>query len=166
MLYFVAGTLIIFTLVSILYQFGFFKKKFERINKLRILPNYSFFAPNPFKADYRLLCKVGLPDEGSWVELKTHKQFNLSRIAWNPSRYYNKAVIDACRRTMTDFKHLENKNLIKLSSNYIVMLSFISDFLATAKDNETIVRFAIVSTKGLEKIDLEDIYFFSFYHKI
>lgn len=161
MFYVISGILAIFLVASFLYQIKPLQPKLSKVDKLHILPNYSFFAPKPLTNDYRLVYKVISENETEWLELPMYKAFTPTRLFWNPFKYYNKGMIDTCQLLLNEFHSLENKNFIKVSSNYINIFLVISKCLKLTKDQSATVRFAILSCEGCEDVKVKNVIFAS-----
>jgi hypothetical protein len=166
MQYLIIGTLAIFTVASVLYQFKSMKSKLVKFDKLNILPNYSFFAPKPFENDYRLVYKIIAEEESEWTEVPMYRKFNLLRIFWNPFKYYNKGMIDSCQFLLTEFNALKNKNFIQVSESYINILLVISKCLNRKEKNTETIRFAILASEGIKSVKIKNVVFASFHQII
>ncbi|MCO6174322.1 hypothetical protein NHF50_04620 [Flavobacterium sp. NRK F10] len=156
--------LAIFTVVSILYQIKGLQKAIQKWDKFGLLPNYCFFAPNPLLNDYRIVFKRINSEQEEWEEVPIYMEFKIVRIFWNPFKYYNKGLIDSCHFLIDEFNVLENKKGIQFSVFYLNILTLISNFLKEERNykNESIVRFSIVSSKGIKDIAIDHVMFASY----
>lgn len=165
--YIVCGTLATLTVASVFHQINYTKGKLGRWDTWGILPNYSFFAPNPINRDFRLVYRLMDEADGTWKEVPI---FNISFIyksLWNPFKYYNKGIIDTCQQLAMDFNNTENKNLVQLSPGYLRILEMIAGYLYRQQQTSGVVRFAIVSSVYDDgNLKLNNVEFASFQHSI
>ena len=162
-LYAVIGILAVFLIASILYQIKSLQTKFNRLDVLHVLPNYSFFAPRPLENDYRLVYKFVPEEAHDWVEVPMYKDITPGRFFYNSFKYYNKGMIDSFNFLISEFNNLENKKLILVSQNYLNVLKLIADHVR--KDN-IIIRFAILTSAGVDGAKVGDILFLSAHQKL
>jgi hypothetical protein len=166
MIYIIIGVLAVFTAASISYQIKRFQTGLRKIDKLSLLPNYSFFAPKPLANDYRLLYKIISDTDTGWLELPMYRKFNLLRIIWNPFKYYNKSMIDTCHFLLREFEALENKHFIRISLHYLSILMVISEYLKDRGKKDITIRFAVVASGGTDSVEVERVMFASYHQTI
>lgn len=161
-------TLAIFYIASVLYQFKKLQPFFNRFDKFNLLPNYSFFAPRPLTNDFRLVYKINKKDtmNSNWKELKMYKSFSIGRLLWNPFKYYNKGMIDTCQFLISESNSQENKDRIKISLNHINIVLSIFRFLKEEGKEINDLKFAIISSEGINDIKVKHILFESNYQNI
>jgi|HubBroStandDraft_2_1064218.scaffolds.fasta_scaffold215536_2 hypothetical protein len=153
-----------FTLMSIIYQVKYVQKRISVYDKFHLLPNYSFFAPRPFVNDYRLVYTMTSDKENEWIEIPMYSDSRLHRMFWNPFKYYNKGMIDSCHLLLIEFKRLENKNFIRISTNYINLLMVIAKYLGSTgkREKDISVRFAILACEGADAVKIHKVLFSSY----
>ncbi len=168
MLIVVITILAIFYVASILYQFKGLQKRINKFDKLHLLPNYSFFAPNPLVNDFRLVYKINEENLGnsSWEELNMYKKFSFKRIFWNPFKYYNKGMIDICQYLTREFHAVKDKDKMKLSLNHINIVLTIFRYLQKKGKKISGLKFAIVSSEGCEDLKIKKVIYDSNYQII
>ena len=165
--YIVCGTLAILTIASVFHQINYTKGKLGSWDKLGILPNYSFFAPNPINKDFRLVYRfIGDTDE-TWKEVPVYNISFFYKSVWNPFKYYNKGIIDTCQQLLMDYHQVANKNHVQLSEGYIRILQMIAGHLHERHQNTKTIKFAIVSSVYEQgNLKLNNVEFASFQHLI
>jgi hypothetical protein len=112
---------------------------FSHFSRLRqydlcgLIPNWSFFAPNPVAFDYHLLYRDELWDLTltDWTEVSIVKERPWWCFLWNPKRRRKKALFDSCSmllRLSTTLRKQGNMNPVALhrSVPYLMLLNYIS----------------------------------------
>lgn len=96
----------------------------------RIIPTWSFFAPNPGTFDFRLLCRDHLVDDSvtAWREIRVYSDFRPATAAiWNPGQRRKKALFDVAQELSAGASAWDsNPGLIKLSVPYLLLLTYVS----------------------------------------
>jgi hypothetical protein len=117
------------------------------INRLKILPIYTFFSPNPGKVDSHLLFRDSLSGGNEtmtdWKEVITIPRRQVFNVIWNPDKRINKLVIDALAdlRSYNNYYYdlKVNKDdlavFFQLNTGYIALLNFVSDFEKLSPDS-------------------------------
>lgn len=156
--------LAVFTIASIVFQVKKCQAPMHKYDKLHLLPNYSFFAPRPYSSDYRLVYKLVDGGKGEdWQEVKMYDSFKVRRCLWNPFKYYNKGFIDTSNFLIGEYHALKEKHIIKISENYINILKVVADDVVQPGST---VRFAIVTSKGIHELSIEQIMFASYHQPL
>ncbi len=154
----VGSVLILWLLASAIHQFKFnWWIRISKFDILNLLPDWSFFAPNPGRHDIHLVYRNwNHNDPESWIEFTTYKMSGW-RCVWNPNRYCNKALFDLSNALNWERKVYEDdQKSIMLSRSYISILSLVME-QPLLDINITDRQFAIVGTqasKGDRKIEL------------
>ncbi|MGK4568062.1 hypothetical protein [Flavobacterium sp. 3HN19-14] len=146
-----------------MFQIKSLQRKLSRLDFLHILPNYSFFAPRPLENDYRLVFKFIPEEENDWVEVPLYIGITANRFFYNPFKYYNKGMIDCFNFLIAEFNDLENKKLILVSENYLNVLRLIASHV---KHNNTVIRFAILTSAGVDEVKVANILFLSAHQRL
>jgi hypothetical protein len=123
---------------------GALLKQLRRQVPLGLIPLWTFFAPNPARADSRLVWRFEL--EGRWSEWK-ELHFGFAPLArrwlFNPELVENKAVTDLTRALFGLDPELDPRSFL-LSSSYITLLSVV--LAQWRPPSSTAVQFAVVQT--------------------
>jgi hypothetical protein len=99
---------------------------------LSLIPNWSFFAPNPVTKDLALMYRDRL-DDGAvspWREIAdVHTSTRAWRFAWNPNGRPAKAVSDACNRLVSLLRQVDTPRpeRVFLSVPYLLLLNRVSN---------------------------------------
>lgn len=113
---------------------------------LGLIPLWTFFAPNPSRADPRLVWREEF--DGKWEGVRElHFGFApvASRWLFNPQLVLNKAIADLVRSLLTLDTDVEGRSLL-LSPAYVTLLSMVLSQPRRAECSA--VQFAIVRTSG------------------
>jgi len=143
--------------------------KFKLLVDLGLIPDWSFFAPNPPKGDFVILYRDKLYDENltNWVEVrKPLKNEKISWI-WNPNKRINKSIFDIISQLLSVWNELrkmeasdfdKTQNLI-YSMPYLILLNYVFNMINNPLSMER--QFAILSSSGSK----HEIVFTSNFHK-
>jgi hypothetical protein len=91
---------ILWFVLSVVWQFTFKAlERYRRMDMFRLLPVWTFFAPNPGTSDLHLLFRIGGSRNGiqGWQELPHIDRERFYRLIWNPERRKMKALKDCLR---------------------------------------------------------------------
>lgn len=136
----------------------------------RLIPVWTFFAPNPGVSDYNLLYRFRLADgtitEFTQVPLKApHK---IGTAVFNPNRRLQKALHDHAQTITIEVASgiltEENKENIKLTFNYISILNYCAR-LRTVPGTHAL-QFMILETFGYRELREPRLILNSGFHKI
>lgn len=161
--YILISIFIIWFLVSIVWQFKFeFLQRIGKYDIFQLLPNWTFFAPNPGISDYHLLYRTKVCNNSevtNWVEIPFIEYRRFTNFVWNPNRRYIKFLIDCINNLLKMVAEYRKDNLTKdditknlcLSVPYLLMLNCVYKHVDTLhiKDDEAYVQFAIVESFGI-----------------
>jgi hypothetical protein len=160
------STFAIWWLVSALNQFrcGALTARLRRHIPFGLIPSWTFFAPNPARADTRLVWREQRGGEWSgWREL--HFGFAPIDKRWlvNPQLILNKAVADLNRSLGQLVPELDDRT-VTLSSAYVALLNIV---IAQLQSGEcSAVQFALVRSSGISIPRRVDIAFLSEVHSV
>lgn len=129
------------------------KQRLARIDILRLLPVWTFFAPNPGVSDFNLLYrakgKSGKISPFHNIPLNGDK--NILNAVWNPRKRIQKAIGDFVqeirRVVISEEITAENQHFLKLTFGYIVILHYCANLSKSMEDIES-VQFSIIETFG------------------
>lgn len=146
-------------LLSVLWQFKFsFLKPIQKFDFLQLLPNWTFFAPNPGTSDYHLIYKTDCcGEEENWKEIPIIQNRSLVHFFLNVEKRKLKTLID-CIHGMVSVNN--NNILFKLtdeastkslciSVSYMLLLNAVENEIRKGGvTKETDFQFAIVESYG------------------
>ena len=135
----------------------------DRYDRVFLVPHWTFFAPNPNRADYYLYVRVSSGSELSpWHELHLGPGRAWYAAAWNPGRRTRKALIDLCQ-ALGQLRHRTREDIL-LSLPYLLLLTVVSAHVARAPGN--LCQFAVVTVVPSVVPDDPNLYFISDIHSI
>lgn len=125
---FVVIVLLLWTFLSILNQFIFFRKK---MNWFNLLPVWTYFTPNPTPPDYRLLYRTKSNNLfSSWKEIRNSKFNSNLKFIWHPTKRYRKLVSTSTSNLVSEIINLYGSeisgfdySLLELRLPYKIILS-------------------------------------------
>ncbi len=122
--------------LSVVAQFHL--EKFERLrghDVFHLIPNWTFFAPNPGRTDYHLICRDKHADGavGDWRELPLVYRRQPWSFLWNPEKRGTKVLTDAVAGIleMVDFHQRRGdsldliEQLLLIHSPYLLLLNIV-----------------------------------------
>ena len=145
------GAVILWLLVTIAYQYPPFHATLGRIDVLRLLPSWSFFAPRPVTRDSHLVVREVL-DDGTITAWRPMSCFPARRwvdAIWNPSKHSQKIIRDALRTIKLTRGRSSSADVVACSLPYLLVLHYCST-QSLSRSNAVARQFAIVETSGRE----------------
>lgn len=148
--------------LSVAYQFPAIAKRIPGGGVLaELLPNWSFFAPEPSAADFRLAIRSYCDDAWSaWEELPVLSR-TIVRPLWNPDKFEAKALSDIVSFLIDEQSH--GSETIAVSWPYMVLLRHSTD---RAPADAVEIQFAIVRTFGFGSSRSIEAVFLSHRHRL
>jgi hypothetical protein len=123
----VFGTWLVVTAVC---QFtGPLARYLRRFDVLRLIPQWTFFAPRPATHDYWFLYRDQLPGGSMtrWHEIPCKHSHPLIAPVWNPPRRHNKALFDISSQLGLLARDMApNLAPLKITVPYLTLLNYIS----------------------------------------
>ena len=102
----------------------------------KLVPTWSFFAPNPGSHDFRLLYRDELAGGSitGWHEVRAFPERRAPTAAlWNPGQRRKKALFDLAQELTAGSSTWDGEpQLVKLSVPYLAILTFVSSLDRTA----------------------------------
>ena len=160
--------LIVWGLVSILNQFQLkINSKIASFDPYSLIPQWSFFAPNPGTFDYHLLFRDDGEDlDLNWQEIPLLYERTKISFLWNPNKRLNKALFDMTETLkQIELREKDNKNFIYISLPYLYLLNLVLS-QPNIKDNSNLRQFIIVRNYGRSTDKENEIVFISKIHMI
>jgi hypothetical protein len=142
------GLVAIWLLLTLLYQFRPFSRVIGRYDVLRLLPRWTFFAPNPATWDWHVALRDRLQDGtySEWVEVKVAGPRCALDAIWHPAKRARKILSDASQALVLMQARGECRRAIQLSLPYLLILNHCITQPASPQKNEVYRQFALVKT--------------------
>lgn len=144
-------------------KIGDFAKTLDRIS---IIPYWTFFAPTPLVHDYRILCvsrNLDELDDLEWNEIDLKLERRWYHFIWNPEKKSTKSVIDLIQTILVSTEKLD-QNQILISKPYIMLSLFIEGKSKEQNtDGKSGFQYLVVKDHGYASSDFE-VVFQSAYH--
>ena len=144
------GLVLVWLLATIAYQGGPFREILSRLDRLKLLPSWSFFAPNPATRDSHIVRRDLLQDGrfSDWAPVSLFPTRRLLQVLWHPAKRPRKVLRDASKSIILLRRRSESKGVVQCSLPYLVILHFC--FQHTRPENAVARQFAVVETSGRE----------------
>ena len=133
----------------------------------RLLPIWTFFAPNPGTSDYHVLYrqKDSNNNVSEFIELPIHGSRSLFSFFWNPDKRVKKVLLDlAIDMNRLCASEETNEQNIKVSFDYIAFLNFLSSIPMSPETKS--VQFLILATSGFIEISKPRLILCSEFHDV
>ena len=133
--------------LTIAYQFRPCSKILGRYDSLRLLPRWTFFAPNPATRDGHIIVrdKTAEGEIGEWRTLNLTAARSVFDSVWNPPKRVRKILSDASQ-SLKRIMHAE-KSAIQTSLPYLLILACC--LTRQESPSDVVARqFALIETSG------------------
>jgi len=123
-------------------------RRVARADPLRLLPRWSFFAPNPGTRDIHVVVRdVDRESRTPWRPLPVATTGRAWRWWWNPDRQAQKAVVDAAGAlsVLRSSVHPDDADLLPLTTPYLRLLTWVMD--VPHDPRSTGRQFAVVASR-------------------
>lgn len=137
---------------SLAFQLSSFQTALGRLDRLSLLPSWSFFAPHPAYRDNHLLVRyVSAGGQvGRWQPAASFASRTLLDALWNPSKRPRKVLRDASKSVRHTMAHCRSRAVLHCSLAYLILLNF-SIRAGRPPQGALLVQFAIVESSGREQ---------------
>lgn len=117
----------------------------SRHDGFNLIPQWTFFAPNPGTTDYYLLYRVKAESWGPWSPAVLSPPRGLTAAVWNPDKRKTKTLTDFVQALvrLAPFYEASPRSLC-LSTPYLALLRYVVGLAGTVDGAER-CQFAIVS---------------------
>jgi hypothetical protein len=144
-------------------------KWINRYDLFRLIPVWTFFAPNPGVSDFNLLSRVKLNDGTitTFQEIPLRSKKELSTALFNPERRLQKALNDHARTILMQIDNEiteQNKENIKLTFSYISVLNYCAKLPLAPRAYA--IQFVILESFGYQELMEPRLILNSDFHKI
>lgn len=141
-------------ILTIMNQFknAAYRKYILKIDIFRVLPLWTFFAPNPGVSDYNLLYRIKTVDGTilPFINIVLRSNKTISNAIWNPSKRGQKALNDFVqeirRMVKKDGVIEENQHLLKITIPYIAIIHYCSHINQNSINDS--IQFTIIESFG------------------
>jgi hypothetical protein len=156
----------VWLLATILYQLAPFQGRIGRLDGLKLLPSWSFFAPSPANRDSHIVVRELLSDGAlsAWSPVCFFPSRSLLDLLWNPAKRPRKILRDAAKSIRHTARRSLSRNVVQCSLPYLVILHHCLMQRSRAQ-SAVAVQFAVVDTSGREERRLW-ITFISEFHRL
>jgi hypothetical protein len=158
----------VWVIATIVNQFDYpWVRKIQSFDICRILPRWTFFAPNPGTSDFHILYRQKDVEDNitDFTEIPLHGKRYLSSIIWNPEKRVKKVLLDLAITINSQIAaKLLNENNIKLSFGYIALLNFLST--VPLNKSTRYIQFVILESAGFIETVEPQLVICSEFHKI
>jgi hypothetical protein len=125
--------------------------RFKKLDRLRLVPRWTFFAPRPGRHDQHLVYRDIVDGvAGAWLEVQTGDFRPSRRWLFNPTRFRQKALFDLVNRlraARNEFvRHGLDARTVQLSAGYMALLAWVAAQPAAIRP--CLRQFAIATTAG------------------
>jgi len=156
------------TVLTLINQFDYdWVKNIVRYDIFRLIPRWTFFAPNPGTNDFHFLYR-GMDDHkrtSEFNELIDESSRSLLSFLWNPKKRVKKVLVDlAISTSQIVAKKMINESNIKISFNYIAYLNFCQK--SKLDTSMKFVQFVVLISKGFLSQEDPKMLLCSEFHKI
>jgi len=149
----IAVALVLLWLVAtIAYQYPAFRPGLGRLDVLKILPSWSFFAPNPANRDSHIVVRDLLVDgtASAWSPVSYFATRTAVHAIWHPDKRPRKILRDASKSIKQTWLRCESKGVVQCSLPYLMVLNYCMTH-RPRPTNGVARQFAIVETSGREE---------------
>jgi hypothetical protein len=144
-------------------------KWINRNDLLRLVPVWTFFAPNPGVSDFNLLSRAKMEDGTitRFQEIPLRSKKEISKGLFNPERRLQKALNDHARSILMQIDNQitdQNKENIKLTFSYISVLNYCAKLPLAPRAYA--VQFVILESFGYQELMEPRLILNSDFHRI
>lgn len=153
----IAGLFVLWLMLTVAYQFDAPARKLARWDIFRLLPRWTFFAPNPGHHDLHLLYRDMLGGRcGPWQEVDLAGDASVIPVLWNPGKRIAKILWDSWGSIQYLTGKLEMPaDRIQLTAGYLVLLNMASRPNRSAGVER---QFAIVRSTGFTDRQIDPLF--------
>jgi hypothetical protein len=145
------GFVVLLLLATIAYQYTPLRRELSRLDVLKILPNWSFFAPQPITRDTHIVVRDLLVDGtvGAWHPTSAFPAREVLHVIWHPAKRPQKILRDASRTLKLMRARTTSAAVVQCSLAYLLILHYCTG-QPPRPLNAVARQFAIVETSGRE----------------
>lgn len=152
--YAVGFLLAIWFVASVLQQFGIAQHLIFRYDIFRVVPRFTFFAPNPGSSDYLLVTRHSDGIASSeWEEVAVCHPSPVFRAFLNPTSIFNKALSDVAQMLVIMMERLRKDGhppeLLAVTRPYLA----IGDFVGSKTVSTQPFEFAVLAQNDVHGVE-------------
>lgn len=162
-----AAIFIAWIIATVLFQLNYtWLDKLKEFDVLRLLPRWTFFAPNPCTTDFHVVYRLKSLDGtvSEFLEIPLHRR-EWYAFFWNARKRLRKSVIDLAitmNQLCASTEYTENN--IRLTFSYLAILNFLK---RVPRDSDTAaIQFALLSTNGFIDAEAPKLIICSEFHRV
>jgi hypothetical protein len=140
---------LLWLLATIACQHPRFRMAVGRFDPFKLLPTWSFFAPEPTMRDSHVVARDLLRDGtlGPWQPASSFPARRPLQTLWHPAKRPRKILSDACQAIRLMRRRGASNEVLQCSLPYLMVLHYCNE--QVARPANTVARqFAIVETSG------------------
>jgi hypothetical protein len=145
------GLVVLWLLVTVAYQNAPLRSELSRLDVIKTLPNWSFFAPQPITRDTHIVVRDLLVDGtvGAWRPVSAFPAREVLHVIWHPEKRPEKILRDASRTLKLIRARTTSADVVQCSLAYLLILHYCTGQPPRTL-NAVARQFAIVETSGRE----------------
>ncbi len=145
------GVVLIWLLATIAYQNSPLRPLLARFDVFKILPSWSFFAPNPATRDSHIVIRDLLIDGtlSAWRPISFFPRREMLHVVWHPAKRPRKILRDASKSIKLTHRRSNSKGVVQCSLPYLIILHY-CNLQGPRAWNAVARQFAVVETSGRE----------------
>lgn len=149
-------------------QFRSVLSRLSRFDVFRLIPTWTFFAPNPGVVDYHLVVRDKSSNGvlSAWREVQIGQERNFVNFIWNPQKRPKKVMIDAVQSLTIILTRGEAPLGQEIISLPYLLLLHISGTVPDALHEVVSRQFAIFQTSGHRDKEIQLVYLSQFHGRI
>ncbi|WP_367351792.1 hypothetical protein [Achromobacter animicus] len=150
----------IWLILTVPCQFRSISVLLNKFDPFRLLPVWTFFAPNPGIFDYHVVAR-GLREDGTfsaWVAIEVGQDRHSVNLIWNPQKRPKKVILDAVQSLLIIATRMPRTPGQEIISIPYLLILHLAQLVRDERLDGCSRQFAIVQTSGHEKRTLEVIY--------
>src|SRR5919112_1882947 len=157
----------IWLLLSIIAQFNEIKwtQRIRDQDHFKVIPSWTFFAPNPGISDYQILYRDMLFDGqlSNWKEI-SYRNMSILHSMYSSDKRRRKAIAESCKILLQDANNDPENKSILISIPYLTILTYIMSMPKNRLCENR--QFLIARTFGYIQSKQPEILFISHQHKL
>jgi len=140
----------IWLFATMAYQGGPLREIMSRLDRIKLLPSWSFFAPNPATRDSHIVLRDLLNDGrfSNWASASIFPTRDLIQVLWHPAKRPQKILRDASKTIILTCRRSQPKGVVQCSLPYLLILHYCIQH--PRSENAVARQFAVVETSGRE----------------
>lgn len=154
-------------ILTVIAQFRSISARISRFDIFRLIPIWTFFAPNPGVVDYHLVIRDRRRDGSlsNWAGINIASERHSTNIFWNPQKRPKKIILDVVQSLIIITAAQRESMGQEIISLPYLMLLHIAISMPRMNQDSVGRQFAVIQTSGHTQKDLQLAYLSQF-HRI